>query len=114
MVTDEKPPAVNLKTVAPGTPYGTPGCPSNAQPARTQAGQLAAAILTLAAAGQAVPDVLLDLLAEGVLAAPLPSLALAVQAGGEHRLSRAIELAEAVLRGEVEAGGMREAGGKRA
>ena len=85
-----------------------------AQSARSSMGQLAAAILTLAAAGQAVPDVLLDLLADGVLAAPLPSLALAVRAKGQHRLSRAIELAELVLRGDIsEADGTR-AGGERA
>lgn len=73
-------------------------------------GQLAGAILTLAAAGQAVPDVLLDLLADGVLAAPLPSLALQVRAEGPHRLSRAIELAELVLEEASNAGGARKAG----
>lgn len=75
-----------------------------AQLARSPVGQLAGAILTLAAAGQAVPDVLLDLLADGVLAAPLPSLALQVRAEGPHRLSRAIELAELVLRQEYAEG----------
>lgn len=75
-----------------------------AQSARSPIGQLAAAILALAAAGQAVPDVLLDLLADGVLAAPLPSLALQVRAEGPHRLSRAIELAELVLRQECAEG----------
>ncbi|HRI51051.1 MAG TPA: hypothetical protein PLW65_12785 [Pseudomonadota bacterium] len=58
----------------------------------------------MAAAGQPVPEVLLAMLADGVLAAPLPSLALAVRAGGEHQLGRAIELAELVLRQECAEG----------
>ena len=62
--------------------------------------QLATTILTLAAAGQPVPEVLLAMLADAVLAAPLPCLALAVRAGGEHRLGRAIELAEIVIKAE--------------
>lgn len=59
--------------------------------------QVATTILTLAAAGQPVPEVLLAMLADGVLATPLPRFALEVRAGGDHQLARAIELAEAVL-----------------
>lgn len=49
------------------------------------------AIIALAAAGEPVPDSLIRLLMGGALS------------GGEHRLSRAIEMAERVLRGNGEA-----------
>lgn len=52
---------------------------------------MAMAILALASAGEAVPDTLIRLLMGGALS------------GGEHRLSRAIEMAERVLRGNGEA-----------
>ena len=55
---------------------------------------------------QAVPEALLELLTDGVLAAPLPTLALELRSGGggEHRLRRAIALAELVLREGADTG----------
>jgi hypothetical protein len=67
--------------------------------------QIAHAILTLAAAGAPVPEVLVDELAGGILKDAVVSLAGKVAEGGSHKLMRAVELAEAVMRmGEEERG----------
>lgn len=58
---------------------------------------MARTILTLAACGQPVPEPVLLMLAEQVLADPVSVLALDVLRDGPHRLSRGIELAELVL-----------------
>lgn len=73
---------------------------------------MAKAILTLAAAGAPVPEVLADELARGVLADQTVVLARQVAEGGPHKLLRAIELAEAVLRDvkEEAAGPLRKVG----
>jgi integrase len=55
-------------------------------------------LLLRTAAGEEVPDELVDRLAELVLKAPAARLALEVLRSGEHKLDRAIELAELVLR----------------
>jgi hypothetical protein len=59
--------------------------------------KVALAVLTLAAAGTPVPEVLADALARGVLAEPKIALARQVAEGGPHKLLRAIELAELLL-----------------
>lgn len=61
------------------------------------AADVAQAVLTLAAAGQAVPGALLEALAQGVLDSPAVAAAEAVLEGGDHALDRAIGLAELVL-----------------
>ena len=60
---------------------------------------LARAVLTLTAAGQAVPLLLVEALADAVLESDLVRLAQAIKAGGDHQLDRALELAERLLEG---------------
>ena len=73
---------------------------------------MAHTILTLAACGQPVPEPVLLMLAEQVLADPVSVLALDVLRDGPHRLSRGIELADLVLirKARTEREAVREAG----
>ncbi len=83
-----------------------PECLPTVNPSRdlrvTFAGaDLARAILNLAAAGQPVPAILLDGLADAVLGSDPVRLAQQVKEGGEHQLDWAMELAGLVLRGQA-------------
>ena len=59
--------------------------------------ELAQEIIRLAADGCGVPELLLERLADQVLAAPASALALAIREGGAHILDRGLQLAELVL-----------------
>lgn len=89
-------------------PKSTPATDGKAAQPKSGRGQsgserssTARAILVLAAAGAPVPEVLVDELVRAVLEDAVVAKAREVQAGGPHKLLRAVELAEMVgLMGE--------------